>query len=626
MGAYVEHLTNNYSTTAEQLAETGWGVANGRASTAFTIAQDFIQTMGAFTIPFTAATSGFTAPAIGYTLSLPQAPDAPTISFPAISALDPLVLDSIGSVEPGTAPAFNVAAPVVQILDKPTPLAATAPGSAPTISDVTLPSAPVIVLPDAPIMELINLPALPSINLPTFSSVAPDGSGLATPTTGLVWSEAYYDSALLQDTTSRLTTMLLGGTGLPPAIEQAIWDRGRAREDVIARKATQEAYEEFSSRGFSLPPGALAGRVSEVWQKNREAASSLSRDIAVKQAELEIDNLKFAVTTGIQLEGQMMTYAGQYAQRALDAAKITVQVALDIFNAQVALYNARLQAYQTEASVFRDLIQAESIKLEQYRTEIEAQKLIGDINLQAIQIYKTRSDALMIAVDLYKAQLEGVKTGVDVDRSRIDAFRATVDAYKSVVEAKTSEYQAWGQSIQGEVAKVGAYEAQARAFGTLVDAYRTGETVKIENMKALISGNEMKVKAFGAEVDYLAEQIKAGIAQVDSGVKIYDGQAKIYSAQIGGEEARVRALAEQIRLIIAAGSTDAELKLNAADINIQQLLRIALGEQEGRKAAGMVAGQLAASAMSSFNLSASVSSRYSTSIDNSLRESHSLTT
>lgn len=626
MGAYVEHLTNNYSSTAEQLAETGWGVANSRASSAFTIAQDFIQTMGAFSIPFTAVTSGFTAPAIGYTLALPEVPLAPIVSFPTINALDPLALDVVNSVTPGDMPAFSVAAPVVQVLDKPSALVATAPGSAPTVADVTLPSSPLIVLPDAPLMELITLPALPSINLPTFGATAPDGSDLTTPTTGLVWNETYYDSALLADTTSRLTTMLLGGTGLPAAIEQAIWDRSRAREDMIARKATQEAYEEFSSRGFSLPPGALAGRVHEVWTKNREAASTLSRDIAVKQAELEIDNMKFAVSTGIQLEGQMMTYAGQFAARALDAAKITVQVALDIFNARIALYNARLQGYQTEASVFKDLIQAESIKLEQYRTEIEAQKLIGDINLQAIQIYKTRSDALMIAVDLYKAQLEGVKTGVEVDRARIEGFRSTVDAYKAMVESKTSEYQAWGQSIQGEVAKVGAYEAQARAFGTLVDAYKTGETVKIENMKAQISGNESKVKAFSAEVDYLSEQIKAGIAQVDTGVKIYDGQARVYGAQIGGEQARVQALAEQIRLIIAAGSTEAELGLKAADINIQQLLRIAVSEQEARKAAGMVAGQLAASAMSSFNLSASVSSGYSTGISNSLSESHSLTT
>ncbi|MFZ2981883.1 MAG: hypothetical protein WA085_12690 [Sphingobium sp.] len=626
MGTYVDKVSGGIGDGVYTMTNAGWGIADARAASAFAIAQDFIQTMGAFSIPFSAVSSGFTAPAIGYTLALPAVPLAPVVSFPVIDALDPLALDTVDPVAPGAAPTFAVASPVVQVLDKPDALVATAPGSAPTVAEVTLPESPTIVLPEAPLMELITLPTLPSINLPTFGGAAPDGSDLTTPTTGLVWSEDYYDSALLNDATSRLTTMLLGGTGLPAAIEQAIWDRSRAREDVIARKATQEVYEEFSARGFSLPPGALAGRVSEVWLKNREAASTLSRDIAVKQAELEIDNMKFAVSTGIQLEGQMMTYAGQFAARALDAAKITVQVALDIFNARIALYNARLQGYQTEAAVFKDLIQAESIKLEQYRTEIEAQKLVGDINLQAIQIYKTRSDALMIAVDLYKAQLEGVKTGVDVDRARIEGFRATVEAYKSVVEAKTSEYQAWGQSIQGEVAKVSAYEAQARAFGTLVDAYKTGETVKIENMKAQISGNEILVKEFDSRVNYLSEQIKAGIAQVDTGVKIYDGQARVYGAQIGGEQARVQALAEQIRLIIAAGSTEAELGLKAADLNIQQLLRIAQSEQEGRKAAGMVAGQLAASAMSSFNLGAHVSASWGTSIGNSLSESHSLTT
>ena len=416
--------------------------------------------------------------------------------------------------------------------------------------------------------------------------------------------------------------MLLGGTGLPAAIEQAIWDRGRAREDVIAKKATQEAYEEFAARGFALPSGALAGRVAEVWQKNREAGSTFSRDVAIKQAELEVENLKFTVQTGIQLESQMMTYSGQYAARALDAAKATVQVAIDIFNAQVALYNARLQAYQTEATVYRELIQAESLRLEQYRTEIEAQKLIGDINMQAIQIYKTRIDALLASVELYKAELEGVKTVVEVDRVRIEGFRATVDAYKATVDAKTSEYQAWAESIKGEATKVSIYEAQARAYNSLVDAYRTGETVKIENMKSKIDANELLVKAFTAEVGYLSEQVKAAVAQVDTEVKIYDGQAKVYSSQVSAAEAQVRALAEQVRLIIASGTADAELKLKAANLNIDQLLRIAAIESDGIKGAASVAGQLASSAMSAFNLGASVSSGWSFGIGNNLSEAH----
>lgn len=625
MGTYVDKLNGNYSPPAENLASLGWGIADSRADNAYRLATAWLGAVAGVNIPFTAVASGFTAPAIGYTLSLPQAPTAPTIAFPTVQAPDALELQPVDEIVGAAAPEFAVTVPVVQILDKPDALAVTTPGDAPAVSDVTMPDAPVIVLPDAPVMELIALPTAPTLSMPVWDTVAPDGD-LAVPTVGFVWSEDYYDSALLGDVTNRLTTMLLGGTGLPAAIEQAIWDRGRAREDVIAKKATQEAYEEFAARGFALPPGALAGRVAEVAQKNREATSTFSRDVAIKQAELEVENLKFSVSTGIQLEGQLMTYAGQYAQRALEAAKTTVEVAINIFNAQVALFNARLQAYQTEASVYKELIQAESLRLEQYRTEIEAQKLIGEINVQAIQVYKTRIDALLSAVELYKAQLEGVKTQVDVDRVRIEGFRATVDAYKAQVEAKTSEYQAWGESIRGEVAKVSIYEAQARSFGTLVDAYKTGETVKIENMRAQIAANELLVKAFAAEVDYMGEQVRAGVAQVDSGVKVYDGQARVFAAQVGGEEARVRALAEQVRLIIAAGTADAELKLKAAGINVDQLLRIGQVEAEGRKAAGMIAGQLAASAMSAFNLSASVSSGWSFGVANQLQESHNLTT
>lgn len=625
MGTYVQELNADFNTPAEDIVQSGWTQADLRADNAYHLATAWLGSVASVDIPFTAATSGFTAPAISYTLSLPEVPAAPMVTFPELAAPDALTLAPVTPVTPDTVPTFTATVPVVQILDKPDALSATAPGAAPTVSSVTLPDAPDIVFPDDPAMQLISLPSAPTLALPTWSSIAPDGTSLVTPTTGLVWSEDYYDSALLSDVTSRLTTMMLGGTGLPAAIEQAIWDRSRAREDVTARKATQEAYEEFAARGFALPSGALAGRVAEVWQKNREATSTLSRDIAIKQAELEIDNLKFAVSTGIQLEGQLMAYSGQYAQRALDAAKTTVQVAIDIFNAQVALYNARLQAYQTEAQVYKELIQAESLRLEQYRTEIEAQKLIGDINMQAIQIYSERIKALMAAVELYKAELEGVKTVVDVDRVRIEGFRATVDSYKAIVDAKTSEYQAWAESIKGEVAKVSIYEAQARSFGTLVDAYKTGEAVKIENMKSQIATNELLVKAFSAEVGYLSEQVKAGIAQVDTSVKIYDGQARVYGAQIGGEEARVRALAEQIRLIIASGTADADLKLKAANLNIEQLQRIATVEQDGRKAAGAIAGQLAASAMGAFSLQASVSSGWSKSIGNSLNEAHNFT-
>lgn len=625
MSSYVYRINPNDNTAAQNIVEQGWSTADSRADSAYHLAASYLGTIASVDIPFTAVASGFTPPAIEYTLTLPDVPVAPDVTFPDFPALADPALDPVDPVVPGDVPVFTGEAPVVQILDKPDALAATPPGDAPTVADVTLPDSPTIVLPDTPIMELISLPTAPTIDLPTWAGVAPDGSTLTAPEVDFVWSEDYYDSDLLQSVTSRLTTMLAGGTGLPPSIEQAIWDRGRAREDVTAKKATQEAYEEFAARGFALPTGALAGRVAEVWQKNREATSALARDVAIKQAELEVENLRFSVETGLKLESQLMTYAGQYAQRALEAAKTAVEMSINIFNAKVALFNAQLQAYQTEAQVYAELIKAESLILEQYRTEIEAQKLIGDINMQAIQIYKTRIDALMSSVELYKAQLEGVKTAVDVDRVRIEGFRATVDAYKALVDAKTSEYQAWAESIKGEVAKVSIYEAQGRTFNSLVDAYRTGETVKIENMKSVISSNELLIKEFDAKVNYLSEQIKAATAQVETGVKVYDGQARVYASQVGGAEAGVRALAEQTRLSIAAGTADAELKLKAADLNIQQLLRIGTVEQEGRKAAGAIAGQLAASSMSAFNLSAGLSQSWSSGVNNALNESHSLT-
>jgi hypothetical protein len=46
---------------------------------------------------------------------------------------------------------------------------------------------------------------------------------------------------------------LAGGTGLPAAVEQALFDRARSREESQTTKAVQEAFDTFATRGFNTP-------------------------------------------------------------------------------------------------------------------------------------------------------------------------------------------------------------------------------------------------------------------------------------------------------------------------------------------------------------------------------------
>lgn len=58
--------------------------------------------------------------------------------------------------------------------------------------------------------------------------------------------------------------------------------------------------------GFPLPTGALAGMLADSRREYHDKLSSLSRDVAIKQAELAQENLRHAIDTAVSLETQLM--------------------------------------------------------------------------------------------------------------------------------------------------------------------------------------------------------------------------------------------------------------------------------------------------------------------------------
>jgi hypothetical protein len=65
----------------------------------------------------------------------------------------------------------------------------------------------------------------------------------------------------------------------------------------------------------------LAGQLADARREYHDKLSGLSRDIAIKQAELEQANVKDAITQGLALEGQLMDQAMQLDRLSFDAAK-----------------------------------------------------------------------------------------------------------------------------------------------------------------------------------------------------------------------------------------------------------------------------------------------------------------
>lgn len=137
-----------------------------------------------------------------------------------------------------------------------------------------------------------------------------------------------------------------GGTGLAPAIEAQIWQRGRDRILSDGLRAETQAMEAFAARGLSQPAGALAGALQEIRRDTLAKNSEFSRDVAIKAAEIELENVKFAVEQALKLRLSAIQAAVDYIKALMSAPEIAMRYATALPNLQANLINAAGSFYR----------------------------------------------------------------------------------------------------------------------------------------------------------------------------------------------------------------------------------------------------------------------------------------
>jgi hypothetical protein len=248
---------------------------------------------------------------------------------------DPFDFGDIHQINPGPIPEFNIPDPDLQPITVPDPLSARPPGDAPVIrTDFDYPEdLGEIVLPDVPPFHELDIPPPFEYNFPDFAEIPPEYLGPPPPSLTFNWDEDPYDSELIRAVTAELLDRVVnGGTGLHPLVEQAIWERARNREDVLSMKARMEVLTASATRGFFRPSGSTVAALDMLAQANQSKQADLSREIAIKQAELEQENLKFSIQQSIALEQMMINQYNSALTRAFEAQKFIQQAAVEIFN------------------------------------------------------------------------------------------------------------------------------------------------------------------------------------------------------------------------------------------------------------------------------------------------------
>lgn len=141
-----------------------------------------------------------------------------------------------------------------------------------------------------------------------------------------------------------------GGTGLNAAVEDQIWQRDRTRLLADASRAASEAMSTWAARGYALPPGALVGQVARIEQDARDKIAAASRDVAIQQAQMELDNIKFAVEKAIALRVAAIQAAGEYIKTLALGPQLGTQLATSMVDAKAKIAQAMTNFYQAEIS------------------------------------------------------------------------------------------------------------------------------------------------------------------------------------------------------------------------------------------------------------------------------------
>ena len=588
------------STGAAALVTQGFDTAQTYATTAFNEATAFLTRISTATLPLLnmAPVDGTLTPIsqILAQFNVPTPPTAPTnlaLNLPSAPAQP--TLTPVAGINVSSAPEFTAVPPLIDLsFGPPGPLTATPP-TAPTLPAVALPTEPAFTLPPVPSLIGITVPVAPLLNLPTFTGVLPD-SPLA-PAYIFSFSEPSYIDQLLTDLKTQLDAWVNGvSTGLAPAVEQAIWDRDRAREIVASQRKIGESIRTFAMRGFTKPPGALSLDIQQALQDSQGVVSAASRDIMVKQADLEQSNRHFAFETAWKVEEGLITYQNQIAQRSFEAAKFAQQVGIDIFHEVVARYTADIQAYAAQVEVYKAEIQAQLSLLDIYKAEIEAQRLIGEINMEQVEIYKAQVSAAQAIVEMFRTEVEAANTEALLNKTQIDAFAAQVGAYAEQVRAKAAEYDMYATHVKAEVSKIDVFTAQAQAYDAQVNGFKAtvDALVSAKNIEMDVS-QRLPIDVFKALTDVYRVQVGAEVDRVDAINKTYATAGEVFAQEMS-------AIKSEADVAVAATN----MRIEAAKANVQLITEQVTLLVEAIKGGAQVAAQIAAAALSAVNLSGQI--------------------
>jgi hypothetical protein len=169
--------------------------------------------------------------------------------------------------------------------------------------------------------------------------------------------------------------------GMASTVFEAVWQQSRDRAGRTVRSERATLSSAFSSRGFSLPPGALIDQLAQSERRATDAVLDVNREQAIKDADIKLQILQQAVQLATQLKLGIMNSAADMLRAYTSLYQLDSQSAQIKASAYRAFYDALGSYYQVELGM-------EQLKLRAAETKAG---IDGEIDQHRIQNYAADS-------------------------------------------------------------------------------------------------------------------------------------------------------------------------------------------------------------------------------------------
>jgi len=501
-------------------------------------------------------------------------------------------------------PIFNIPDPDIDLPDRPILREVTPPGEPPAFNEVEVPGKPEYILPNVPTLPDLSIPAAPIITIPTFDTDLQDEVFSIPP--GMNFTEDPFSSDIWQGLLNKIVDGIEhGGEALAPEVEEFIWERIILRDQVSEQAAYEEIENYWSSKGWEIPQGSLAGALQEKNDEIQRNRRMTSLEIGVKQAELADGNTKFILQLGKDSEVILRDFHNNQMNRKLDAEKAIAANAIEILKAQIARYNARIDKYKADAGVYGERVRAALVQVEIFKAQVEAVKVSATVQKNLVELYEKQIQAVEILVKMYVAEMQGADINSQIEARKIEIFKARVDTYVAEIGAEKAKYEVYGIAAGAEKTKVEVFSERVKAFGMQVSLVETELKVQVAELDGKAKKNDHELSRYKTELSAYAVELEAASKKVSAIVEAFRGEVSAYNADTGAEVARYGALAEEIKLRIEEARFNLEKARAEIESKTSGYVALKKLQMDGLTGVTNVSAQLAASAMNAVNASTS---------------------